>query len=148
MATTTATRAKSASETKKAANNAASVVTKSAAEQTKHAPVSELASKAADLQKQLQAALTELEHKKELNDHRTKFIHTLEQLTAAEHRLDETDDIEGNEPCKISFMGKPDGYRWEALFSIGHPDLQREFIRLIRDKIRAKIETIEAELIK
>ena len=98
--------------------------------------------------KALQAALTELTRKKELSDHRDKFLKTLDQLTATEQQLNEADDFDGNEPCKIAFQGKPDGYRWETIFSIGNTELQREFITFIRKKIRAKVEDIEAELIK
>ena len=110
--------------------------------------------KAAQLQKEierktaaLQAALTELAHKKELNDHRTRFLKTLDQLQAAEAQLNETDDFEAPK-CKISFETKPDGYRWDTAFSIGNAELQKEFITFIRAKIRAKVEDIEAELIK
>ena len=110
--------------------------------------------KAAQLQKEierktaaLQAALTELAHKKELNDHRTRFLKTLDQLQAAEAQLNETDDFEAPS-CKICFETKPDGYRWDTAFSIGNAELQKEFITFIRAKIRAKVEDIEAELIK
>ena len=97
--------------------------------------------------KALQAALTELAHKKELNDHRTRFLKTLDQLQAAEDQLNETDDFEAPS-SKICFETKPDGYRWDTAFSIGNVELQKEFITFIRAKIRAKVESIEAELIK
>lgn len=97
--------------------------------------------------KALQAALTELAHKKELNDHRTRFLKTLDQLQAAEDQLNETDDFEAPS-SKICFETKPDGYRWDTAFSIGNVELQKEFIKFIRAKIRAKVEQIETELIK
>lgn len=184
MATTTASRAKSANESKNAAANAASVATSKSATASRiivagipkpsEKPQSQTSAttvqasapaaqpreltaeeKAAQLQKEieertkaLKAALTDLEHKKVLNDHRTRFLQTLDHLTAAEEQLNSADDFDGNEPCKISFQGKPDGYRWENIFSIGNADLQREFITFIRAKIRAKVDEIEAELIK
>ena len=98
--------------------------------------------------KQLQAALTDLARKKELNDHRTKFLKTLDDLRASEEQLNKADDFDGNEPCKIAFQGKPDGYRWDNIFTIGNAELQKDFIKFIREKIRAKVEEIEAELIK
>lgn len=110
--------------------------------------------KAAQLQKEierktaaLQTALKELARKKELNDHRTRFLKTLDQLGDAEKQLNETDEFEATN-SKICFETKPDNYRWETAFSIGNADLQREFITFIREKIRAKVEQIEAELIK
>lgn len=98
--------------------------------------------------RQLQAALTDLARKKELNDHRTRFLKTLDELRAAEEQLNQEDEFSSNDVCKIAFQGKPDGYRWETIFSIGNADLQREFITFIRKKIRAKVDEIEAELIK
>lgn len=98
--------------------------------------------------RQLQAALTDLTRKKELNDHRTRFLKTLDDLAAAEEQLNQEDEFNSNDVCKIVFQGKPDGYRWETIFSIGNADLQREFITFIRKKIRAKVDEIEAELIK
>ena len=167
MATTTANSAKRANETKNAANTAASVATKNAAEsksriivagipkpseKAKPEPTAE--ERAAALQKeieertkQLQAALTDLARKKELNDNRTKFLSTLENLAAAEEKLNNADEF-GSEPCKIAFQGKPDGYRWDTIFTIGNAELQKEFIKFIREKIRAKVDEIEAELIK
>lgn len=97
--------------------------------------------------KALQAALSELAHKKELNDHRTRFLKTLDQLQAAEEQLNETNEFEAPN-CKICFETKPDGYRWDTAFSIGNAELQKEFIKFIRAKIRAKVDDIEAELIK
>lgn len=93
--------------------------------------------------KALQAALSELAHKKELNDHRTRFLKTLDQLQAAEEKLNETDEFEAPN-SKICFETKPDGYRWDTAFSIGNAELQKEFITFIR----AKVDDIEAELIK
>lgn len=98
--------------------------------------------------RQLQAALTDLARKKELNDHRTRFLKTLDELRAAEEQLNQEDEFSSNDVCKIAFQGKPDGYRWETIFSIGNADLQREFITFIRKKIRAKVDEIEAELIR
>ena len=191
MATTTASRAKSANESKNAAANAASVATSKSATASRiivagipkpsekpeakpaekpqsaasantvqaSAPAAQpreltAEEKAAQLQKEierktaaLQAALTELAHKKELNDHRTRFLKTLDQLQAAEAQLNETDDFEAPS-CKICFETKPDGYRWDTAFSIGNAELQKEFITFIRAKIRAKVDEIEAELIK
>lgn len=160
-------------ESKNAANNAASVATsKSAnasriivagipkpADKQQAAPAEQpreltAEAKAAQLQKEiesktaaLQAALKELQHKKELSDHRTRFIKTLDQLDAAEAQLNETDEFEAPN-CKICFETKADGYRWDTAFSIGNAELQTEFIKFIRAKIRAKVESIEAELIK
>lgn len=180
---TTASRAKSANESKNAAAATASVATSKSATASRiivagipkpsekpqsatsantvqaSAPAAQpreltAEEKAAQLQKEierktaaLQAALTELAHKKELNDHRTRFLKTLDQLQAAEAQLNEADDFEAPK-CKISFETKPDGYRWDTAFSIGNAELQKEFITFIRAKIRAKVEDIEAELIK
>ncbi|MBR4552406.1 MAG: hypothetical protein IKO20_01620 [Bacteroidaceae bacterium] len=136
--------------------NSAATVQAAAPQQAAAAPKPELTAeqKAAQLQaeierktKALQAALTELAHKKELNDHRTRFLKTLDQLQAAEDQLNETDDFEAPS-SKICFETKPDGYRWDTAFSIGNVELQKEFIQFIRAKIRAKVEQIEAELIK
>lgn len=133
-----------------------SAATVQAAAPKQEAPKPELTAeqKAAQLQaeierktKALQAALIELAHKKELNDHRTRFLKTLDQLQAAEDQLNETDDFEAPS-SKICFETKPDGYRWDTAFSIGNVELQKEFIKFIRAKIRAKVEQIEAELIK
>ena len=81
------------------------------------------------------------------HNHRTipRAIHKPPQ--AAEAQLNETDDFEAPS-CKICFETKPDGYRWDTAFSIGNAELQKEFITFIRAKIRAKVEDIEAELIK
>jgi len=135
------------------ANSAATV---QAAAPKQEAPKTELTAeqKAAQLQKEierktaaLQTALKELAHKKELNDHRTRFLKTLDQLQAAEAQLNETDEFEAPN-SKICFETKPDGYRWDTAFSIGNAELQKEFITFIRAKIRAKVDDIEAELIK
>ncbi|MBQ7665028.1 MAG: hypothetical protein IJS43_07400 [Bacteroidaceae bacterium] len=158
-------------ESKNAAANAASVTTSKSASasriivagipkpEAKAVPAEQpreltAEAKAAQLQKEiesktaaLQAALKELQHKKELSDHRTRFIKTLDQLDAAEAQLNETDDFEAPN-SKICFETKPDGYRWDTAFSIGNVELQKEFIKFIRAKIRTKVDEIEAELIK
>ena len=159
-------------ESKNAANNAASVATsKSAnasriivagipkpADKQQAAPAEQpreltAEAKAAQLQKEiesktaaLQAALKELQHKKELSDHRTRFIKALDQLDEVETKLNETDEFQAPN-SRIAFESKP-GYNWEAIFTIGSAELQKEFITFIRAKIRAKVESIEAELIK
>ena len=109
--------------------------------------------KAAQLQKEiesktaaLQAALKELQHKKEFSDHRTRFIKALDQLDEVETKLNETDEFQAPN-SRIAFESKT-GYNWEAIFTIGSAELQKEFITFIRAKIRAKVESIEAELIK
>ncbi|MBR7028307.1 MAG: hypothetical protein IKI05_02725 [Bacteroidaceae bacterium] len=153
-ATHVATATPTPTEKPDTVNSAATV--QAAAPQQAATPKPELTAeqKAAQLQaeierktKALQAALIELAHKKELNDHRTRFLKTLAQLQAAEDQLNETDDFEAPS-SKICFETKPDGYRWDTAFSIGNVELQKEFIQFIRAKIRAKVEQIEAELIK
>lgn len=148
-------------ESKNAAANAASVVTSKSADSRiivagipKPTAKQEAAeAKAAQLQKEienktaaLQAALKELQHKKELSDHRTRFIKALDQLDEVENKLNETDDFQAPN-SRLAFESKI-GYNWETIFSIGSAELQKEFITFIRAKIRAKVESIEAELIK
>lgn len=157
-------------ESKNAAANAASVTTSKSATasriivagipkpEAKAAPAEQpreltAEAKAAQLQKEiesktaaLQAALKELQHKKELSDHRTRFIKALDQLDEVETKLNETDEFQAPY-SRIAFESKT-GYNWEVIFAIGSAELQKEFIKFIRAKIRAKVESIEAELIK
>lgn len=160
MATTTANRAKSANETKNAANaagaetkNASRIIVAGVPAPKQEAKPTAAEEKAAALHAEIQAktaalkaALADLERKKELNDHRTKFLATLEHLEKSEAAI-KADDL-GGEACKIAFQGKPDGYRWENIFTIGKADLMLEFITLLRTKIRAKVEEIETALVQ
>lgn len=160
MATSTANRAKSANETKNAANaasaetkNASCIIVAGVPAPKQGAKPTAAEEKAAALHAEIQAktaalkaALADLERKKELNDHRTKFLATLEHLEKSEAAI-KADDL-GGEACKIAFQGKPDGYRWENIFTIGKADLMLEFITLLRTKIRAKVEEIETALVQ
>lgn len=98
--------------------------------------------------KQLQAALSELTRKKELNEHRTQFLETLEKLDGVEEALEREDGFTAT-CCKLTFRSVTDSYgRGDDLFSIGQSCLMKEFITFIRAKIRVKVDDIEAELIK
>lgn len=147
MATTTANgAAKRTNEVKNAATKAASVATtKTEADEKALALKKELEEKTAALQE----ALRDLNRKKELSDHRSRFLATLEELSAVEEELNKEDGFTATS-CKLVFSSTTGGRygNGDNICSIGQAALIREFVKFIREKIKIKVESIEAELVR
>ena len=95
----------------------------------------------------LDNCLADLKHKKQLADHREKFLETLEQLNEAEDMVKPTEF-----ECKRMKLRlyELNDYGREGDFSVAitNGDLILEFVAMLKDKINAKIKELETELVK
>lgn len=94
---------------------------------------------------ELQKCLQELQRKQKLSEHRTVFIHTLDQLASAEARLNEEEGFESNQ-VKVKFLDLSN-YRDNEVFSIGNKSIILDFITFTREKIKSRIAEIEKQLV-
>ena len=99
-------------------------------------------------QKELAECLKVLEHKKKLSANRTKFIDTLDQLEEAQSLIN-PDDFETKRMRLTLEEVSDNGYRNNGFStSISNSNLILEFIAMLKNKITAKIEELETELVK
>lgn len=95
--------------------------------------------------RELQAMLQRLERLQDLNKRRTRFIATLDLLEDARTKLEEED---GFDASGFSIAFQRGQYTSDKLFSIGNRELILEFIDFLTAKIKDKVETLEAQIIK
>lgn len=95
----------------------------------------------------LDNCLADLKHKKELADHREKFLATLEQLNEAEDLVKPT-EFECKRMKLRLYEVNDYGREGEFSVSITNGDLILEFVAMLKDKINAKIKELETELVK
>ncbi len=98
-------------------------------------------------QRELQHCLKDLENKKKLSEDRSKFIDTLDRLEEAEKQMN-PQDFE-SKAMKLTLHSVNEGtYRSDFSASISNSGLILEFIAMLKKKILAKIEELEAALVK
>lgn len=99
-------------------------------------------------QRELAECLKVLEHKKKLSANRSKFIDTLDQLEEAQGLIN-PEDFETKRMRLTLEEVSDNGYRNNGFStSISNSNLILEFIAMLKEKITAKIEELETELVK
>ena len=147
-----AAAAKAAAPTAKAAK-----VAKVAKEQPKEEPkeqaqeqpqtAEQLQAEIEKKQKELQKKLQELEEKQKLNNNRSKFIETLDNLAEYEKELQEVDSFETN-IFRVKFFAVENGYRESDIFSVSNVSVLLDLIEFMRERIKIKVADIEQQLLK
>lgn len=107
----------------------------------------QLQAEIAKKQKELQSKLQELEEKQKLNNNRSKFIETLDNLAEFEKKLMEKDCFETN-IFRVKFCGVENNYRDNDLFSVSNTSVLLDLIAFMRDRINIKVAEIEQQLLK
>lgn len=107
----------------------------------------QLQAEIAKKQKELQSKLQELEEKQKLNNNRSKFIETLDNLAEFEKSLQEKDTFETN-VFRVKFCGVENGYRENDLFSVSNTSVLLDLIGFMRERINTKVAEIEQQLLK
>lgn len=98
-------------------------------------------------QKELQKKLQELEEKQKLNNNRSKFIETLDNLAEYEKQLQEVDSFETN-IFRVKFFAVENGYRENDIFSVSNVSVLLDLIEFMRERIKIKVADIEQQLLK
>lgn len=98
-------------------------------------------------QKELQKKLQELEEKQKLNNNRSKFIETLDNLAEYEKELQEVDSFETN-IFRVKFFAVENGYRENDIFSVSNVSVLLDLIEFMRERIKIKVADIEQQLLK
>lgn len=107
----------------------------------------QLQAEIAQKQKELEEKLQELAEKQKLNNNRSKFIETLDNLAQFENELKEKDTFETN-IFRVKFCGVENGYRENDLFSVSNTSVLLDLIAFMRDRINIKVAEIEQQLLK
>ena len=98
-------------------------------------------------QRELQKKLQELEEKQKLNNNRSKFIETLDNLAEYEKQLQEVDSFETN-IFRVKFFAVENGYRESDIFSVSNVSVLLDLIEFMRERIKIKVADIEQQLLK
>lgn len=98
-------------------------------------------------QRELQKKLQELEEKQKLNNNRSKFIETLDNLAEYEKQLQEVDSFETN-IFRVKFFAVENGYRESDIFSVSNVSVLLDLIEFMRKRIKIKVADIEQQLLK
>lgn len=98
-------------------------------------------------QKELQEKLRELAEKQKLNNNRSKFIDTLDNLAKFEERLKEEDSFETS-IFRVKFCDAEASYRDNDLFSVSNTAVLLDLIGFMRERINIKVAEIEQLLLK
>ncbi len=94
---------------------------------------------------ELQKCLQELQRKQKLSEHRTLFLTVLDQLEDSEKRVNEEEGFD-SKTVKVKFIDFAN-YRDTEIFSIGNKSIILDFITFTREKIKARIQEIEKQLV-
>lgn len=143
------------------ANQAAKAAAPTAAKATKEQPKTEQPQTAEQLQaeisqqqkeverkqKELQEKLRELAEKQKLNNNRSKFIDTLDNLAKFEERLRDEDSFETS-IFRVKFCDAEASYRDNDLFSVSNTSVLLDLIGFMRERINVKVAEIEQQLLK
>ena len=129
----------------KAATPTAKVTKEQPKEQTQTAE--KLQEEIVKKQKELQMKLQELETKQKLNNNRSKFLETLDNLGEFKDKLDEMDSFETN-IFRVKFCSVESGYRDNDLFSVSNVSVLLDLIDFMHKRIKIKVAEIEQQLLK
>ena len=135
-----------------AAKTAAPTTAKTAKEQPQtaeqlQAEISQQQKEVERKQKELQDKLRELAEKQKLNNNRSKFIDTLDNLAKFEERLREEDSFETS-IFRVKFCDAEASYRDNDLFSVSNTSVLLDLIGFMRERINIKVAEIEQQLLK
>lgn len=104
------------------------------------------AERAARMQQELQQTLQKLNALQELNKKRTKFIETLDLLKDAKEKMQGEEDFEAK-TFRLDF-NKEVSYKSDKLFSISNKSVLLDFVDFLQERIKERVELLEAQIIE